>query len=173
MKIAVGSRNPVKIDAVRATIGRVWPSAQVEAIAVRSGVSSMPLSDDECILGALTRAVEGQAAMDADLGIGLEGGVQPTRYGDFLIGWVAVVDDGGRQSLASATRIQLPEELAKVVRTGRELGLVMDELTGRHGTKQAEGAVGILTRNLITRQESFETAIAYALAPWLNPELYL
>jgi inosine/xanthosine triphosphatase len=173
MKIAVGSSNPVNIDAVRAIVGRVWPQAQVEGIAVASGVSAMPMNDDECIRGALARAASARAAIDADLSAGLEGGVHPTGYGLFLIGWVAIVDRNGRKSLASATRIPLPEELARMVRAGRELGPLMDEITGRHATKQAEGAVGILTKCLVTRQESFEAAVAYALAPWLNPELYL
>jgi non-canonical (house-cleaning) NTP pyrophosphatase len=48
----------------------------------------------------------------------------------------------------------------------------MDELTGRDMTKEAEGAIGILTQKLVTRQESFEAGVIYALTPWLNPELY-
>jgi inosine/xanthosine triphosphatase len=172
MRIAVASTNPVKIDAVRVTVGRVWPLAQVEAVAVASGVGAMPMDDDECIRGALARATRAWEAIDADLSVGLEGGVHPTEYCLFLIGWVAVVDRNGRKSLACATRIPLPERLARMVRAGRELGPLMDEITGRHATKQAEGAVGILTQRLVTRQESFEAAVAYALAPWLNPELY-
>jgi non-canonical (house-cleaning) NTP pyrophosphatase len=52
------------------------------------------------------------------------------------------------------------------------LGPLMDEITGRQDTNRAEGAIGILTQRVMTRQQSFETAVAYALAPWLNPELY-
>jgi inosine/xanthosine triphosphatase len=172
MRIAVGSRNPVKIDAVRATVGRIWPLAQVEAVEVGSGVRAMPMDDDECIRGALARANGARGAMNADLSVGLEGGVHPTEYGLFLIGWVAIVDRNGRESLASSTRIPLPEGVAEMVRAGRELGPLMDEITGRHATKQAEGAVGILTQGLVTRQGSFEAAVAYALVPWLSPELY-
>jgi non-canonical (house-cleaning) NTP pyrophosphatase len=102
----------------------------------------------------------------------LEGGVQPTGDHVFLIGWVAVIDRHGRENIASATRFPLPDEIGLAVRAGRELGPLMDEITGRQDTNRAEGAIGILTQRVMTRQQSFEAAVAYALAPWLNPELY-
>lgn len=173
MKIAVGSNNPVKVGAVEAIIARVWPMADVDSVPVPSGVSPMPMDDDECIRGALARAVASRNAVDADLGVGLEGGVHATDHHLFLTGWVAIVDRNGRKSVASASRLPLPEPIATAVRAGRELGPLMDEITGRQETRQAEGAIGILTQGLMTRQASFEAAVAYALAPWLRPELYL
>jgi inosine/xanthosine triphosphatase len=172
MKIAVGSGNPVKISAVEAIIARVWPMADVESIPVASGVNPMPMDDDECISGAMARALASRAAVDADLGVGLEGGVHWAGQRLFLTGWVAVVDRNGRNSFASASRLPLPEPIAAAVRAGRELGPLMDEVTGRQDTRLAEGAIGILTHGLMTRQASFEAAVAYALAPWLSPELY-
>lgn len=172
MIVAVGSENQVKIAAVRSVVGRIWPGAQVRGVGVPTGVSAMPMDDSECIAGALARAKAARSALDADLALGLEGGVHSMDGQLYLTGWVAAVDRTGREGLGSAARMPLPPGVSNAVRAGRELGPLMDELTGRQHTNQAEGAIGILTHNLMTRQLSFEAGIAYALAPWLNPEWY-
>jgi len=176
MRIAVGTENPIKIAAVRVTIAKIWPPAQVLGVAVSSGVSVMPLNDEECIAGARGRATAARIALDADLGLGLEGGVHPlsapTGGQLFLTGWAAAVDRAGRESLGSAARVPLPPAISAAVLAGRELGPLMDQLTGRERTNHAEGAIGILTHMLVTRQRSFEAAVAFALVPWLNPEYW-
>jgi len=172
VRVAVGSENPTKIRAVRSVIQQVWPDAVVQGVQVTTGVRPTPLDDGECIYGASERARRARVALDADLGIGLEGGVHPMGQELYLVGWVVVVDRSGRQSVASAARMPLPSRVREEWRPGEELGQVMDRLTGRVRTNQAEGAIGILTRNLATRQKSFETGLAYALAPWLNPAWY-
>jgi non-canonical (house-cleaning) NTP pyrophosphatase len=48
-----------------------------------------------------------------------------------------------------------------------ELGDAMDAVTGSRDVKRGAGAVGILTRGLVTRQEAYEALIAYALVPFL------
>ena len=75
MKIAIGSENPVKVAAVQSVVAQVWPSALILPLTVDSGVSAMPLSDHECIAGARNRARSALQKKEADLGIGLEGGV--------------------------------------------------------------------------------------------------
>ncbi len=172
MKVAVGTQNPVKIAAVRAIVARTWPTAEVQGVAVDSGVSAMPLSDDECIAGAHSRAASAMATLDADLGLGLEGGVHPINGQLYLTGWVVAVDRHGRQGIGSSVRMPLPPAVSAAVSAGEELGPLMDELTGREQTNHEEGAIGILTCMLMTRQRSFEAGVAYALVPWLNPKWY-
>ena len=38
--------------------------------------------------------------------------------------------------------------------------------------KQVNGAVGLLTNDLIMRAEYYETAVLLALIPFVNPDLY-
>ena len=171
-RIAVGSKNPVKIAAVRSVIAQIWPTADVSSVAVSSNVSPMPLDDAECIAGARERAATALALTGADLGLGLEGGVHQIGKQLFLTGWVVAADSHGRESYASAARVPLPPAVSQTVLAGQELGPIMDRLTGREKTNHAEGAIGILTHKLMTRQRSFEAGIAYALVPWLNPEWY-
>lgn len=168
-KVAVGSLNPVKIAAVRAVVRRVWPGAVVVGVAVDSGVSLQPLSDEEAIAGATQRARLARIAGAGDLGVGLEGNTVDTGYGMFTTGWAVVADQDGTVSLGSSGRLPLPALVAQAVRQGRELGPLMDELAGETNTKQRQGAVGILTNGLITRQAALEIAVLYALSRFLNP----
>jgi inosine/xanthosine triphosphatase len=167
--VSVGSLNPVKVAAVANVVRRLWPSATVAGIAAPSGVAVQPLTDEEAISGALNRARVALAANEAQLGVGLEGNTVESAYGMFTTGWAAVVDQRGVVGLGSSGRLPLPEPVALAVRQGRELGLVMDELVGEVNTKQRQGAVGILTHGLISREGALEIAVLYALARFLHP----
>ena len=48
----------------------------------------------------------------------------------------------------------------------------IDAFAGRQGIRDAEGAWGILSRNLISRQEAFRVAVLNAMAPFYNREVY-
>lgn len=172
MKIAVGSKNPAKVRAARRAVLQAWPEAEIVAVDVPSGVSEMPLSAQEGKCGALRRAGAARQAVDADLGIGLEGAVEERPEGLYLTGWVAVVDREGYTSLAQTSAMPLPAPIAAEIRAGAELGPVMDRYSGQHNSKQRLGAVGFLTRGLVPRSLGFYVGVGLALAPWLRPELY-
>ncbi|MEM7336431.1 MAG: inosine/xanthosine triphosphatase [Chloroflexota bacterium] len=172
MKIAVGSMNPVKITAVSNIVARVWPECTVEGVAVPSGVSDMPMSDEETIEGSKNRALAAREALDADFGFGLEGGVHPWAGGLLLMGWVAAVDKNGRFGLGGCGRLPLPKIISDRVLAGEELGDVMDDLLHDHNSKQKEGAVGALTGNLITRVEAFQFGVANALGRFVTEGFY-
>lgn len=174
MKISVGSQNPVKIAAVKNAVQKIWANRNTEVIhvSVSSGVSAQPTSDDEAIKGALTRARLSLQKTGADLGIGLEGCTEDTKYGMFVSGWVVAVDKKGEMGIGGGGRLVLPEQIASEIRKGRELGPVMDEFTGQCNTKQKQGTVGILTRDLIVREAAFERCVIYALVRFMNPDYY-
>lgn len=170
--IAVGSTNPAKVAAVRAIAYSLWPDAGLQIVDVPSGVRAQPLSDQEMVEGATFRARRARKVLDADLGVGLEGGVQPSFWGYLLSGWAAVCDRSGRFGLGSAGRVVLPVPLAEALDQGQELGPAMDRLSGYHDTRRGPGAVGVLTGGLVGRDEAFRVAITYALAPFLHPDWY-
>jgi inosine/xanthosine triphosphatase len=172
MRIAIGSTNPAKVAAVRQVAGRQWPDAHLLPVEVPSGVSAMPMDDQECLAGARQRAAAALQALDADLGIGLEGGVHPTAEGLMLTGWAAVVDRQGRQGIGAGGRLPLPAAIARRVAAGEELGPVMDLVLGQENVRQKGGAVGALTAGLVLREQAFAMAVAYALAPFLAAHLY-
>jgi inosine/xanthosine triphosphatase len=171
-RVAVGSTNPVKVAAVRAVLAGVVPDAVIDARAVASGVPDQPWGDDETIRGARARARAARAAEDADLGVGLEGGVVDGPQGVRTCAWCVVVHRDGREGVGGSLAMPLPEAVAQMLREGRELGHAMDALVARHGTKHGAGAVGILTDGRIDRQAAYEVLVTYALAPFLTPALY-
>jgi non-canonical (house-cleaning) NTP pyrophosphatase len=62
--------------------------------------------------------------------------------------------------------------VAALVRAGVELGEADDRVFGRSGSKQGEGAVGLLTKGAICRSSYYEHALILALAPVLSEEHY-
>jgi non-canonical (house-cleaning) NTP pyrophosphatase len=67
----------------------------------------------------------------------------------------------------------VPADLVKKVVEGRkELGLVIDEVSGKRDVRSREGAWGVLSRDLVTRSMSFEVALIAAFAPFYNAEMY-
>lgn len=172
MKVAIGSKNPAKIEAVRLTVARIWPEAELVPVAVSSGVPAMPMSDAECLAGARHRAGVARAQTKGDLGVGLEGGVNPEPAGLVLLGWVAIVDASGREGVGSTARLPLPAAIAARLQAGEELGPLMDELLGTHKSNHRGGAVGALTAGLVPRAEAFAMAVAYALSPFVAPQFY-
>jgi inosine/xanthosine triphosphatase len=170
--IAVGSTNPVKIAAVRAVVARAFPRATVGGLDTDSGVPAQPWGDAETRRGALNRARAALAAAGADLGIGLEGGMLETELGLMTCAWCMIVDAGGRIGVGGGVHVLVPPAVAATLQAGGELGPAMDQLTGQHNTKQAEGAVGILTGGLSNRQSAYEQLVAMALAPFVRPEYY-
>lgn len=167
MDVAVGSSNPVKVRAVeRALDGR---DATVVATAVDSGVAEQPVGRSETVHGADTRASNALAATDADLGVGIEGGVAHLDGVDglYLVMW-ATVTDGTRRHRGAGPSIRLPDRIATRVRDGEELGPILDDLLDAEGVATRKGAAGVLTDEIVDRESSLVHAVAGALGPFVS-----
>jgi inosine/xanthosine triphosphatase len=172
MLIAIGSTNPVKCNAVQAVLESLFPGADYTCVDVPSGVAAQPWGDVETRTGALNRARGARTSTRADLGVGLEGGVQESEFGLLTTAWCALIDAEGRVGVGGNSCVMLPDQVAADVRAGRELGAAMDRLVARHNTKHQNGAIGILTNDLETRQSAYETLIRMALARFLHSDWY-
>jgi inosine/xanthosine triphosphatase len=139
---------------------------------VPSGVADQPFGDEETIAGARERARAARIAIDADVGIGLEGGVVDAPSGMRTCAWCVIVHRDGREGTGGSLAMPLPGAVARMIRDGTELGHAMDALVAERGTKHGKGAVGILTDGRIDRQGAYEVLVTYALAPFLTPELF-
>lgn len=172
-RVVVGSRNPVKLAAVRAVLERIQPMLQLEGIEVASGVPDQPMGDEETQRGARNRARSALELTGAELAVGLEGGVVELADGRMRsCAWAVVVDRDGREGLGGSLSMPLPDSVAARIRAGEELGHAMDAVANTVGTKHGRGAVGILTAGLVDRQQAYEPMVAYALAPWLAPDFF-
>ena len=166
--VAVGSLNPVKVGAVRAVMVPLAPGVTVTGVLVPSEVPSQPWGDEETIRGARARAFGALAKLpDAELGVGLEGGVVDGEGGLRTCAWAVVASRDGKHGVGGSLAVPLPPAVAALVHGGLELGEAMDAHVGTTNTKRGLGAVGILTAGLIDRQRAYETLVTYALAPFL------
>ncbi|CAN5156691.1 inosine/xanthosine triphosphatase [soil metagenome] len=174
MKVAIGTKNPVKIAAVEEAFRKVWPDKNFEFISVdvKSEVSDQPMSDEESIQGATNRAKSAKEKIKAEFGVGLEGGLQ--KIGDrwFDCGWIAVLDNQNNKGFGSSIRMEVPPKMMKLIREGNELGKVVDIVFDVENSKHSNGHFGLMTGNAITRKEGYRDGVIAALAAFINPQVF-
>jgi inosine/xanthosine triphosphatase len=185
--IAVGSTRLPKLNAVREAAVSIGPllgegdMLDVAGYEVDSGVGHTPCSRGELMQGARQRVEALQNSLrekghTADFYIGLEGGLDVTTGSGvnrvFLESW-AYASDGKCGHFGCSGGIELPEALAaEVLSRGTELAEAIDRFAGAVGIRDGQGAWGVLSRNLISRQESFRLAVVAAFAPFYNAKMY-
>jgi inosine/xanthosine triphosphatase len=174
MRIVLASRNPVKKQAVLGGFGQVFPHTEFELVCidVPSGVRAQPFSDGETLTGANNRALGARTGMpEADFWVGVEGGVDELAGGLAAFAWVVILDRK-REGKARTGTFFLPPRVAEMVRDGAELGEADDAVFGRSNSKQENGAIGLLTGDVVQRARLYEQAVILALVPFINPGLY-
>lgn len=131
------------------------------------------MSEKETLLGAKNRALNArQAKPEADFWVGIEGGLEEVNGELEAFAWIVVVSREGKIGKGRTGSFFLPHKVAELIRQGKELGEADDIVFGRTNSKQSNGAVGILTGDVITRTTYYEPAVIMALIPFKNLELY-
>ncbi|EMR05699.1 Non-canonical purine NTP phosphatase [Bhargavaea cecembensis DSE10] len=166
MEIIVGSTNRAKIGAVRDAFRSLGIQAEVTGTVTESGVSPQPFGDEETMTGARIRALTAIKNGNHDLAIGLEGGVKELDGRLYICNWGALALPDGTVFMAGGAQIPLPEEVAHPVRSGRELGPVMEAFTSRADIRQAGGAVGVFTDGTVGRPDMFSHVVLLLAGQW-------
>ncbi|PYU01009.1 MAG: hypothetical protein DMG38_05540 [Acidobacteria bacterium] len=202
INIAVGSKRGPKINAVKQALEVFSPyfppgtEFELVGLEVDSGVSHTPSSQEELMRGARQRAetlakIAQKNGLQWHYFVGLEGGLNiihetapplaERRHSDphpngrrrvLLESW-AYVSDGTRGHYGRSGGIELPEALAReVLENDTELAVAIDRFAGMVGIRDAQGAWGVLSGHLISRQEAFRVAVIAAFAPFYNAKMY-
>ena len=174
LTLVIASTNPVKIQAAVNGFQRLFPGSKLNVItaAVPSDVAHQPLSDEETLRGALNRSTNAQAAHpQADCWIGIEGGIQPIEQEMTAFAWI-VVRSKEMIGRGRTGTFFLPPAVVALIRQGKELGEADDIVFNRSNSKQDNGAVGLLTGNVLDRAQLYEQAVILALIPFKNEALY-
>lgn len=150
-KIAIGSTNPVKIQAVK----NATHDEEIELLSCSalSGVHPQPLSDEETLRGAVNRAKDCLEKTGASLGIGLEAGVVIKENQVYLCHWGALVDRNQNTYFTNGPLILLPAEYLKPLLDGQNLEDIMHHSTGIESLGAKEGAIGVFTQNRLNREQ--------------------
>ncbi len=168
LKIVVGSKNPVKINAAKIVFQKMLGKAQVFSLQVDSGVGKQPIGFEQTYKGALSRAKKAlKSVKGADFGVGLEGGVQDYSFGWFTAGVAVIIDKKGKIGVGISASLPLEKEIIDEIKEGKELGEVMEEESGISNVKQKQGAFGIRTHGVVTREKAYEHGIAAALSKFI------
>jgi inosine/xanthosine triphosphatase len=181
MKINIGTKNEIKISALREVIAGYDFLAEAEVVGVDagSGVADQPKSFEETIRGAKNRA---QNAFNddkmrlGDLAVGIEDGLMavPESLTGFMNVCVCAFYDGGRYYLGLSPAFEYSPRVVDLVNKGMDinqayysLGLTDDEKIG-----SSQGAIGLLTKGRWCRKEMVKLAIIAALIQLDNKDLY-
>jgi len=184
--VRVGSLNEPKLAAVRSAIGAYAPDAQIEGVAVPSGVPEQPVGFEEVIRGARNRAAGAIRGTACDLGIGIEDGLVPLPTGDpagelahLNIGCAAVTD-GERTSIGFSSAFGYPVACStSAVRDREPIGPAFDRYwESRRGASAAIpsarsiGNIGRLTDGVLPRAEYARHGVLCALVAFAQSDLY-
>lgn len=173
-QIIVASQNPIKINSAKLGFQKVFTDSEMEflGVSVPSGVSDQPMSDEETLQGATNRATQAKNDFpDADYWVGIEGGIHSMGAEMMAFAWI-VIQAKDEQGKARTGTFFLPAKVVALIKQGKELGEADDIVFGHSNSKQKNGAVGLLTHNLIDRTQFYVEAIVLALIPFINPKLY-
>ena len=174
MKIAVGTKNPAKIKSVRIAFKKIFPSEEILVVgeAIASGISNQPMSDEEAIKGARTRAKGAIKAAHSDFGVGLEGGIHKIGTKWFDYGWAVIINKKGEEGIGSSIRMEVPDKIYKLIKKHGELGYATDAYFKTVNSKQNQGYFGAMTKGKITRARGYSDGVLSALARFLHKDLF-
>ena len=173
VKIAVGTDNDVKLQAVENIFQKVFKSPEVVKVNVPSDVPVQPWGDDT-IAGARNRA-EGalNESASAHFGVGIEAGLFKDDVTDncYDVQYCAIRDRGGHVTVGHGPGFYYPPSVVDALRMGKSVGEVMSALTGIKEIGKKKGAIGYLSNDILDRLGLTEQAVIMALVPRLS-ELY-
>lgn len=173
LTVVVGSTNPVKVNAAKATLQRAFADADIEVhgLDAPSGVAAQPMTEAQTLQGARNRVSFCQQTQAADIYVAFEGGVDEFEYGVATFAYV-VVACADQISVGRTADLPLPRQFYQDLQAGRELGDVLDERFNTSNVKQQGGAIGLLTNHFESRESAYQQALMLALAPILHAEWF-
>ena len=130
------------------------------------------MSDSETLLGAKNRIKNAKKIYSqADFWVGIEGGLEKNNDKLEAFAYI-IIESNNKTGISKTATFTIPDKLSDLIYNGMELGHADDIVFGDTNSKQKNGSVGILTKNLITRLTFYEQSVILALIPFLNTDLY-
>jgi inosine/xanthosine triphosphatase len=171
--IAVGTKNPAKLEGVRRAFEQYFPNPELRPVDSTGVARSQPFGLEQMVEGAIARAKYALSKAGGDFGVGVEAGI-------FLIGdsyfdhqQAAVVDSMGRVTLGHSAGYPLPRAaMERMIGEGKELEQFAEGISGIGQIGDKGGLIHHLTGGRMTRADLTQQCVTTALVPWLHTELY-
>lgn len=133
----------------------MFPADEIRSIAVSSNVLKQPITSEMTRTGAIHRATNGLSVATVDYSIGLEGGVTFIDGELYVCNWGALATASGEIFTASGGLIPLPKSFIEPILQGEELATLMEQYTNIRDIGSQEGAIGMFTQGLVTREQVY------------------
>jgi len=173
MIIAIGTRNPAKIEGVKRALSKYYTDLELRPVDSASVAKAQPKGLEEMASGATARANFALAKVGGDFGVGVEAGIFTlgTRYFDNQV--AAIVDKSGKVSLGHSAGFMLPTDaIEKLFRDGKELERWAEGVSGIDQIGDKGGIIQYLTKGKMSRTDLTEQCVTTALIPWLHRGIY-
>jgi inosine/xanthosine triphosphatase len=169
LRVVVGSTNPVKISAVKTVMERILRSCEISNLKVETSVGEQPFGD-ATLVGAKERA---QAALKyGDLGVGIEAGAFEREDGLYDIQYCAIADRAGWITMGHGSGFRYPPRVAELVKSSMTVGQAFEKIHSIGNIGKKEGAIGFLTKGMLTRELLTEQSVMAAMIPRMKVDLY-
>jgi inosine/xanthosine triphosphatase len=189
--VVIGSENPAKCDAVKMAFSEIFENTKIDyyPISVDSGVGSQPIGIANIVMGAKNRAFKAFTEKfspkkssiinqkDLYFGVGIEAGLvevigSETGYLDFQ--FTAIYNQNGNYTIGCGPAFEYPNVVTNQILNGsaKEIGDVIEKLSGVENIKEKQGAIGFLTNNRYKRADILKYSVISALIPYMNEKLY-
>src|SRR2546427_10193861 len=159
MLVAVGTKNPAKLEGVKRVFTDFFPGVRFESLDPTSVTPAQPIGMDQIIEGAVKRARFALSKTRARFGVGVEAGILPLnrRLGHMDHQEAVIMNRRGRFSLGSSAGFLLPPRLMRrIVTEGEE---PQDHAVGMKGVAargDKEGLVDHLSKGKRSRADLTE-----------------
>ena len=173
MIVAVGTKNPAKLEGVRRAFSKYFPDVELRPVDSSLVAKAQPRGLEEMTEGAKARAKFALAKAGGDYGVGVEAGIFTVSGIYFDNQQASVVDSTGRFSLGHSAGYMLPREaMEELFEKGEELERWAEALSGVNEVGDKGGLIQHLTKNRMTRADLTEQCVLTALIPWLHRDVY-
>ncbi len=179
MKIAVGSTNQTKINAVHDAVvlyPHIFPTPEIIDVAVNIPEFGHPKTLRQTVKGAIARAKK--AFKNCEYSFGLEGGLMKVPYSKsgFMEVGACAIYDGKTIRLGLSPAFEWPKKVTELIVSNQadasqsfaQLGLTQHKKIGN----VAGGAIGFLTDQKLTREDFTKYSIIMALIQLEKPEFF-
>jgi inosine/xanthosine triphosphatase len=171
--VALGTRNPAKVEGVRLVFSGFFPDVEVKTLDGSKATVAQPIGFGQITEGAVSRARLALSELGGDFGVGVEAGIFEMGGSYFDHQQAAIVDGSGRVSTGHSAGYPLPRSaMEKMVREGRELEEFAVEISGVEEIGDKGGLINHLTKGRMTRTDLTEQCVLMALVPWLHADTY-
>ena len=175
MKVLVGSKNKVKIEAAKEAFLEYYDNIEAIGIPADSNVPEQPVNED-IYKGARNRVdnlikYAKENNIEVDYYAAIESGIT-NGLGKWMIINVAVIKDkDGFETYGSSAGFPVPEKYVDRI-ISEDLGTVMDDIFKEDDLRSKQGGIGLLTREKIDRKNLSKGAFIMALTEIINGEIW-